>query len=88
MVLTAVGLCVSAAGSWLTAMLVDQASAEENIHLTPLCAVATGVFSKHVREGAELSFSLKTVVVSTHQVIRRGFLDAMVEAGVTCLYSR
>lgn len=67
--LIAMGLGISGAGSWLTAWLVDNASDEETIDLSPLCAFATGFLSRQVPEGTNLSFCPKTVVLSTHNNI-------------------
>lgn len=69
--LIAMGLGISGAGSWLTAWLVDRASEEEKIDLTPLSAFATGFFSKQVPEGANLNSCPKKVVISTHSDIAR-----------------
>lgn len=69
--LIAMGIFISGAGSWLTAWLVDKASDEEMIDLSPLSAFATGFFSIQVPEGANLSFCPKTVVLSTHSDISR-----------------
>lgn len=70
-VLIALGLAISGAGSWLTAWLVDNASDEQKIDLSPLSAFATGFFSKQIPEGTNLSFCPKMVVLSTHNDIRR-----------------
>lgn len=72
--LIAMGLAISGAGSWLTAWLVDNASDEEKIDLSPLSAFATGFFSRQIPEGTNLSFCPKTVVLSTHNDINRAGL--------------
>lgn len=69
--LVAMGLLVSGVGSWATAWLVDNASNEQTIDLSPLSAFASGFFSKQIPEGANLSFCPKLVVHSTHSDIKR-----------------
>lgn len=73
-VLIGMGLAISGAGSWLTAWLVDQASEEQKIDLTPLSAFATGFFSSQVPEGANLNSCPKKVVISTESDIPRAGL--------------
>lgn len=63
--LVGAGLFVSAAGSWLTAWLVDEASEETILDMSQLSAVASGFFSDRISEGTELSFCPKKIGIST-----------------------
>jgi hypothetical protein len=63
--LVSAGLFVSAAGSWVTALLVDGASKENEYEMSELSAVASGFFSDRIPEGTELSFCPEKIGIST-----------------------
>ncbi|KAI5812031.1 hypothetical protein BZA77DRAFT_347287 [Pyronema omphalodes] len=68
--LVAVGLAISTIGSFITARLVDAASDEITVDLNPLSATRSGFYSNRIREGSDLSFCPKAVVVSSIAVSR------------------
>jgi len=63
--LVSAGLSFSAVGSWITALLVDGASKENEHEMSKLSAVASGFFSDRIPEGTELSFCPKKIGIST-----------------------
>jgi len=70
--LVSAGLSFSAVGSWITALLVDGASKENEHEMSKLSAVASGFFSDRIPEGTELSFCPKKIGISTDARLEEG----------------
>ncbi|KAI5857798.1 hypothetical protein BZA05DRAFT_106487 [Tricharina praecox] len=68
--LVAAGVAISVLGSFITARLVDAASDETTIDLTPLSATRAGFYSERIAEGTELSFCPEAVVISSVATMR------------------
>jgi hypothetical protein len=69
-VLVSAGIAISTIGSFITARLVDAASDEITVDLKPLSAMRAGFYSNRIREGSDLSFCPKAVVISSIAINR------------------
>ncbi|KAF8462868.1 hypothetical protein BDZ91DRAFT_826578 [Kalaharituber pfeilii] len=63
--LVSVGLIISAAGSFITAWLVDEATEEKVVDLSVLQVTEAGFYSPRTKYGNPLSFCPKAVIMST-----------------------
>jgi len=68
--LVSIGVAISVLGSFITARLVDAASDETTIDLTPLSATRAGFYSERIPEGTMLSFCPEAVVISSVATMR------------------
>ncbi|KAF8543662.1 hypothetical protein BDD12DRAFT_874100 [Trichophaea hybrida] len=64
-VLVSIGIAISTCGSFITAHLVDNASEEQVLDLSPLSTTRAEFYSRRIVEGVTLSFCPKIVVVSS-----------------------